>query len=1080
MRGVRAPFLLRRMASAWLLLGAFAITVFIAAALLAALASFNAQVLPQAARRQLSAASGQTGIVVSAPVDASIAAADQPAVRAALHDAFQSAPYHLSSAVWSNPLGLPRAAGSKVIPLAEAAAPGQIRQHAALVSGMWPGSPAPGQPVPAAVPAIAASQLGLKPGDVVAVHDRDTGRRSSIRVTGVFTLRDPASAYWGLDIVGTSGVSTAPGYTTYGPFVVSPAAFSARPGGLTVGQASWAAGLEPERIPASQLTGLGPRISHEASYLQNTVRLGGLQVTSGLPGLLAGLSRDLAVARSLLVISALQLLLLAAAALLLVIRLLTSHRSAENALLSSRGAASWQLAGITLTETLVLAAVAAAAGAVAGTRLAGLLGRAGALKADRIALAGFPPSAWLAVVLMLVLCLAIAVWPALRPGTPGETAQRRGGRAATVVGVARSGADVALVVLALIALRELRSYSAVARLPSGGLGLDPVLAAAPALALAAASLILLRLLPVVARLLERLVARGRRLGGALASWEISRRAVTQSGPVLLAVLAVATGTLTLAQYQSWRQSAHDQAAFAAGADVRVDPAASLSLAQAGAVSHARGVTAAMPVSRSPVSSIQSGLRGTLLAIDTSQAARTALLRPDLSPLPAARLYRLMASPAAAGLALPGRPDRVQVTASLAAGGQAELRRLAATIWVQGADGVVYALPAGAIAGDGRSHQLTAPIAASASYPLRLLGVSLTYLMGPPGGRESKTAPPASTLTISRLAAGDRVLGGRVLAGWQATVSAPGVDQLRPNVARVPSVSSWRTAGGGQQLVFQAGYAPGPGVKFSPAGYSATVFLAARDRSAVLAGVATRQFMTINHLHTGSVVTVPAAGTALPVRITAVITAFPTAPGSVLLVGQAAAQALLASHDAGPLPVTQWWLATSHGRVPPGLPSGSSVIVRSRLLAALLDNSLAAAPLLEGLAIAGAAALLAGLGFSAGVAASVRSRRAQSALLAALGYPRLAQAAGLCLEELMLTGPAALAGLGVGAGLAHLIIPAITLTPRATAPVPAVLVQTPLGWALLLALVVIVTPVAVAAVVLARRPDPAAELRAAEA
>ena len=1080
------------------------VTVLIAAALLSALASFNAQVLPQAARRQLAASSDKTGIVVGAPVDAAIAAADQPAVRHAMAAAFESAPYHLSTALWSNPLGLPRTAGRRAIPLAEAAAPGQVRQHAALVTGTWPGPPQPGQPVPAAVPAVAARQLGLKPGDVVAVKDRDNGRRASIRVTGVFTLRDPASPYWGLDIVGTSGLSTAPGYTTYGPFVVSPAAFSARPGGLSVGQASWAAALEPGRIPASQLGSLAPRIRHEASFLQNTVRLGGLQVSSSLPGLLDGLNRDLAVARSLLVISALQLLLLAAAALLLVIRLLTSRRSAENALLASRGAASWQLAGITLTETLVLAAVAAAAGAAAGTRLAALLGRAGVLHTDRLALAGFPPSAWLAVVLMLVLCLAIAVWPTLRPGTPGAVAQRRSGRQATVIGIARSGADVALVVLALIALRELRSYSAVARLPSGGLGLDPVLSAAPALALAAASLILLRLLPLVARLLERLVARGRRLGGALASWEISRRAVTQSGPVLLAVLAVATGTLTLAQYQSWRQSARDQAAFAAGADVRVDTAGPLTLARAGAISQARGVTAAMPVSRTPVPQ-----GGTLLAIDSRQAARTALLRPDLSPEPAARLWRLLAPPAATGLALPGRPARLELTASLtdgrsasgrpAAGGSAHAGlghgspagggstgpgRLTATMTLQDADGVVYTLPAGVIPADGRDHVLTVPIASAARYPLRLLGLSLTYQLAPPTPRERKAGLPPGTLTISGLTepgAGARSSAtlARALAAWRATVSAPGAAQLRPSVASPPRVGSWRAAGGGSRLTFEPGFAPAPSLQ-NPAGFSATLMLAARDRSGVLAGVATRGFAAANHVHPGSVVTVPAGGTSVPVRIAAVITAFPTAPGRALLVGQEAAQALLASQGAGPLPVTQWWLSTRHGDVPPGLPAGVSVTVRTRLLAALLDNSLTAAPLLEGLAIAGAAALLAGLGFSAGVAASVRDRRAQSALLAALGYPRLAQAAGLCLEELMLTGPAALAGLGVGVGLAHLIVPAITLTTTATAPVPAVLVQTPLAWAALLALVVIVTPVAVAAVVLARRPDPAAELRASEA
>jgi len=71
MPGLRTPFLLRRIASAWPLLASLMLTVFIAAALLAALATFNAQVLPQAARRQL-ASSAQTGMAVSGPVSATV------------------------------------------------------------------------------------------------------------------------------------------------------------------------------------------------------------------------------------------------------------------------------------------------------------------------------------------------------------------------------------------------------------------------------------------------------------------------------------------------------------------------------------------------------------------------------------------------------------------------------------------------------------------------------------------------------------------------------------------------------------------------------------------------------------------------------------------------------------------------------------------------------------------------------------------------------------------------------------------------------------------------------------------------
>ena len=261
---------------------------------------------------------------------------------------------------------------------------------------------------------------------------------------------------------------------------------------------------------------------------------------------------------------------------------------------------------------------------------------------------------------MLALCLAITLWPALRPATPGAVAARRG-RPAAIAGIARSGGDIAIIVLALIAVRELRTYSAVAHLPTGGLGIDPVLSAAPALALAAASLILLRLLPLAARAMERLIARSRHLGAALASWHISRRTVTQSGPVLLAVLAVATGTMALAQYQSWQRSARDQAAFAAGADVRVATARPASLGRAGAISHAPGVAASMPVTVEPTA-----LHGTLLAVGAPQAARTVLLRPDLSPLPARQLWRRIISPRP-GLALPGRPAGSRSRPASAAG-----------------------------------------------------------------------------------------------------------------------------------------------------------------------------------------------------------------------------------------------------------------------------------------------------------------------------------------------------------------------------------------------------------------------------
>ena len=73
--------------------------------------------------------------------------------------------------------------------------------------------------------------------------------------------------------------------------------------------------------------------------------------------------------------------------------------------------------------------------------------------------------------------------PALRPAAPGEARARRG-RQAALSAAARAGLDVALVGLGLLALWELRRYSAVQRLSGGGWGIDPVLVAAPVVALA--------------------------------------------------------------------------------------------------------------------------------------------------------------------------------------------------------------------------------------------------------------------------------------------------------------------------------------------------------------------------------------------------------------------------------------------------------------------------------------------------------------------------------------------------------------------------------------------------------------------
>jgi hypothetical protein len=223
------------------------------------------------------------------------------------------------------------------------------------------------------------------------------------------------------------------------------------------------------------------------------------------------------------------------------------------------------------------------------------------------------------------------------------------------------------------------------------------------------------------------------------------------------------------------------------------------------------------------------------------------------------------------------------------------------------------------------------------------------------------------------------------------------------------------------------------------------------------------------------------GTAVLARLVRAVSAFPTVlSGSAIVADQAAVQDALVSAGGAPLPVTGWWLSTVSGAAPPGLPAGSGVVVAAATTRSLGRDAVSAAPMHAALAVAAAAAVLAAIGFCVSVTASAQSRRGQRALLAALGVPAGAQARLFCLEEIMISGPSALVGLALGIGLAHLLIPAITLTAVGGLPVPPVLVRLPVTWIALITLAVPAIPVLAAVIVTLRQPDPAAQLRAAEA
>jgi len=1117
-RGLGVAFLVRRARASWPLLACVTVTVLLTTGLTAVLWTFASAVIPFGARGILADPQDRV-LALNGPVDAIQAAADSQQILAALRKAWPGVGFQLDSARWTQTLQLPPLAGGTIIRQVQLASLNGLDGQATLTAGKWPGPPRHSDPVPVALPAAAAGQLHLIVGSVLTAAPQTGGAATSLRVTGLFRARNPDSTYWALDLLPVSGISIQSSHIVYaglsssqstisiGPAVVNPAAFD---GTLTVSQASWRVLPSAPALARGNLEALDA--STNAAVAQLSVLLPkGLNVTSSLPPRLDGIASTIVLTRSLFTIAALQLLLVAGAALVLAARLLAGLREEESALLRARGTTRGQLVRPVLAEAIVLGAAAGLVGVLAGTRLAGVLARLAGLRLGGYTGHGIPPLAWLSAVAMLVLCVVVMAWPAWRAPAPGA-ARLRQGRQARLAGFAWAGGDLALVALAAVAVWELHGYSAVAHPATGSLGVDPVVAVAPALALAGLAVIPLRGLPLLARLADRVSDHGRRLAAAMVSWQIARRPIRQAGPALLVVLATATTTLALAGYASWRQSATDQAAFAVGSDVRADSAAGLPLGATGAITGTPGVTAATAAS---ITSLGNG--GQLIALEAGTARQAILLRPDLSSLPLSTLWRRIIPQQPAGVALPGQPDRLEVFASLGAGPHSsaavvrrELGPATVTAWIQDSGGGTYQIPAaGLLPADGRPHSLTFTLSRSqqASYPLRLLGLALTYVL-PPYDQANPQSSPTVALRVESLAVAGTTSGlfgqpfspGAALTTWPGTGSSADVPAGPPNpggtpppsAGAPPAVLGWhRTAGEPRQLTFSAGHDPSPQIErrvdFDPAIAAGTVTIIARPPSRVVAAIATAGYLAASRLGIGSLVSLTLSSTTVTVRIVASVADFPTVygPNRALIVDLPELNDLLANarvqlnaDQVTPLPVTRWWLRTAGGRVP-RLPAGLglSVTGRASQQAALLGNPLLTSPRQAMLAIAVAAVLLGAGGFSVSVAGSLRSRRTQSAVFAALGVGKIAQAGQLCLEQFALSLPAAAAGLLAGIGLAKLMVPAITLTADAAAPVPWALVVLPLGPAVALAFVTAALPVAAAALSVLRRPDPAAQLRA---
>lgn len=913
---------------------------------------------------------------------------------------------------------------------------------------------------PVQLHAAAASALGVGPGDVLEV-DGGSGARvgATVRVASLVAPVDVGDRRWWDDPAGRDGVVPGVDFTEVGPVYVP-----------TPGDLATLFGPDPQvtvrirtlpvldAVTPATLADLG----RAARGLQDRVdrALGtddlaeGWQVRTPLADAAQQATVSLAATRAAVVATVGQVAVLAIYTLGLAGRLLRSGREVETMLLRARGAEPHQLGRVAALEGLVLVVPAVLAAPWLAVAAVDGLTAVGATAGSSLRLVpAASPAALGAAIIAGLASLVVLVVPAVTSAQRTYAQARAGtGRRSPVGVVQRLGLDLALAAVAGIGIWQLRSTGGPldATGPRGPGDVDPVLVVAPALGLLAGALLVLRVVPAVARGGEVLAERVRGLVAGLGGWHVARRPDAVARPTLLLVLAVAVGVLAATYGATWRTSQADQADAAVGADLVVEPdrrVTALPDERTMAVLTADpAVAAARPGYTGRVSLVAGATSGTVVGLDVSDPLLAG--RPDTAPT--VPLTELDVAPVA-GLTLPSGeelrvaatrrgdpawPEQVAEVAVVVRDGLGMVHRLADRVVPSGDSTVAWSL-------------------ADVVGPVDLLAVDVTTQAGDLRGRgyarplAEGATPPAPVL--------DLVLGPPVVDGAVAAPTQPWATDPYVSLAPFPAALQDVTVGpDGWRFLATTGVA-------GPRGRLATLRVvhpdAATPPTALAPTVVHPDVLVVTGREVGDELDVTVGGAALRLAITGTI---PVVPGAVdaqlpLVLDLDAIAAARWTDERSLTRPTEWYVALDDDLDAAGRAAASSRLAATwsappvdapavRTIAgdeAQRRGDPIAVGLLAALTLGAlAAAGLAVLGTVTSAVVSVRERAAEFALLQAVGTSLRQVRWWLASEVLVVVVVGLAAGGALGAVLVWAVLPTIALATDGTLAVPAPVVVVP--------------------------------------
>ena len=726
--------------------------------------------------------------------------------------------------------------------------------------------------------------------------------------------------------------------------------------------------------------------------------------------------------------------------------------SDEIALLRSRGATVIQITTITLAEGLMLAlpsTLIAPLIASAGTALLGLTPTFEPVNQGSLLPVAIPPEAFLYAAAGAAIAFVGLLGPSLAAARVSAVARRRQQSRPGQPLFQRYYLDLVLAAVAALLLWELRERGTVfTPSPTGGVTTDPLLLASPAILAAAAAALLLRLYPLVARLLARVANKTASPPALLGLLQASRSPANSARLALLLALALAVGTFAASYAETASATFEERARFQAGVGLRAITTGSADLGLAGPAADATlrsqtGVPLASAALRLPAAPAGSGtsLRTfQALGVDPDTAPLLLWFRDDLGDRPLRDLMARLGPPEPLrGIPLPPSTSALSIDVTASASPNQM------TLWARLRDATGYhqLIEFGTIE-PGQWRTLVAPI--SRTYqgqlpePLTLVALVIT-----------EPANRFNTLTLEiRL---DNLVA-TTAAGATTTLD----DFERPDPrwsplpARLDIPDTFELTRDGISTG-QAGK-----IRRAPGQSTALWGITLAQPNIPLPVIATSSFLASTGLTVGANGHVNVANVTVPIHITAEVTAFPTLPaaaGPGLVFNRDQLLAWLGLAGSSPQPaLNEAWLEPPPRADIPTIerilrndPFNFGIVTdRDRELARLQSNPLISAGGAGILYLAfGAALLLVTAGLLVSLWLVVHSRRTEFAVLRSLGLSRRGIAGALTVEYALVAIVGVTAGAWLGRAIADRMLSFLDVNEAGQLAEPTYLLRT--DWSL---------------------------------